>query len=145
MLIQSPLNLSGPADVIVVGSGAVGMTLAARLASAGRRVVVIEAGRRSLDPEYQRHNGGDVSGRPYKGLLEGRYRGLGGTTRLWGGQLMRLSDGLLDPIPELGKPGWLIERSELARWEDEALSLLGCERAIRDVAEAWAEKSRISP
>ncbi len=145
MLTRTPDSLPNPADVVIVGSGAVGLPMALRLAAMGRTVTVIETGRAALDPGYRQGNRGQISGRPYKGLEEGRYRGLGGTTRLWGGQLMRQSDALLDPVPELGKPGWPIEPKELARWEDEALRLLGVDAAIAQTAEAWADKVVVSP
>lgn len=145
MLTGSPTDLPTPADVVVVGSGAIGLPMAQRLAAAGRKVVLVEAGQRGLDPDFRRHNAGTVAGRPYKGLVEGRYRGLGGTTRLWGGQLMRLSEGWLAPVPALDKPGWPLTAAELRHWEDEALHLLGAERAVAEAAEAWADKAEISP
>jgi GMC oxidoreductase/FAD dependent oxidoreductase len=145
MLTQSPESCPKMADVVIVGSGAVGLLMALRLVAMGRTVTVIESGRASLDAGYRQGNRGLVSGRPYKGLEEGRYRGLGGTTRLWGGQLMRQSEALLAPVPELGKPGWPIDPQEFKHWEDQALGLLGVEAAIARTAEAWADKVVVSP
>ena len=145
MLTGDPAELPAMADVVIVGSGAVGLTMARHLKAKGRSVVIVESGSRTIDRNYRRANQGVISGRAYKGLEDGRYRGLGGTTRLWGGQLMRLSDGLLGPVPELGKPGWLVSRQELARYEDEALHLLGMGSVLDTAPKAWAEKARISP
>lgn len=145
MLTRSPDSLSELADVVIVGSGAVGLPMAFKLAAMGRTVTVIESGTEALDPGYRQKNRGQISGRHFKGLEEGRYRGLGGSTRLWGGQLMRQSDGLLDPVPELGKPGWPINRQELARWEDEALKLLEVDAAIEQALRAWVDKVAVSP
>jgi hypothetical protein len=145
MLTGTPADLPAMADVVIVGSGAVGLTVANRLIAKGRKVVIIEAGRQAIDHEFRSHNAGLISGRAYKGLSEGRYRGLGGTTRLWGGQLMRLSDGQLEPSAALGKPGWLVSRKELARFEDEALRLLGMGNSVAEAAKAWSSKARISP
>jgi choline dehydrogenase-like flavoprotein len=88
------LNSSGKAltlasaDVCVVGAGAAGLFLADRLASRGRSVALLEAGDRvcadgasiGIEPVF--------SGRPYRGALEGRAFGWGGTTSLWGGVLV---------------------------------------------------------
>lgn len=145
MLTANPAHLPANADVVIVGSGAVGLTMAAQLVAAGRTVVVIESGRQVIDPHYRAQNGGISSGRSFKGLEEGRYRGLGGTTRIWGGQLMRLSDGLIGPVPELNKPGWLIDADELAKWEDRVLGLLGVEQAFAEASRQWASKAMISP
>jgi choline dehydrogenase-like flavoprotein len=43
----------GTADVIIVGAGAVGICTAVELARAGRRVVVLEAGPKSVSKESQ--------------------------------------------------------------------------------------------
>lgn len=45
--------MSHTADVIVVGSGSAGAVVAGRLAEAGRRVIVIEAGARDRNPLYR--------------------------------------------------------------------------------------------
>lgn len=145
MLTNNRSDLPAMADVVIVGSGAVGLTMANRLSAKGRNVVVIESGRQAIDQGFRRHNHGLTSGRPYKGLVEGRYRGLGGTTRIWGGQLMRLSEASLDPVPDLGKPGWLVTAQELARFEDQALDMLGMGSAVVEAAKAWSDKVKISP
>lgn len=145
MLTTNRSDLPAIADVVIVGSGAVGLTMANRLSAKGRKVVVIESGRQTIDDGFRRHNHGLTSGRTYKGIVEGRYRGLGGTTRIWGGQLMRLSETQLDPDPVLGKPGWLVTRQELARFEDQALDMLGMGGAVGEAAKAWSDKVRVSP
>src|SRR5271169_5863497 len=41
---MAEVNAQRAAEIVIVGSGAVGCTLAARLAGAGREVVILEAG-----------------------------------------------------------------------------------------------------
>src|ERR1700722_19013254 len=83
--------LSG--DVCIVGAGAAGIVLALELSKAGLRVVVVESGDALPNDSDQILNEGEVTGDPFTGLMEGRVRGLGGATRRWFSQCIRL-----DPI-----------------------------------------------
>jgi choline dehydrogenase-like flavoprotein len=102
------------ADVCVVGAGAAGLTLATALVDAGRDVLVVESGGTGLEPAVDALNDGDVIGRPFNGLNAGRRRGLGGTTRVWPGQCLRLSDVELADWP-----------LDLDPWYEQAERLLG--------------------
>lgn len=132
MLLDRVAPSSEVADVLIVGAGAVGLTMGLKLARAGRRVMICEAGGASLDPAWRERNVVVQTGRTHVGSTEGRYRGLGGTTRLWGGQLMPFTARDLAPDPSLGKPGWPIELTALMEGVDEVLRLTG-------VAQSWAE------
>jgi choline dehydrogenase-like flavoprotein len=97
-------DVSVAADVCVVGAGAAGLLLAASLARRGVRVVVIEAGGRIGAGERAVGMEAAVEGGAYRATTEGRAFGLGGTTSLWGGQLVphseldfrALTDGAFD-------------------------------------------------
>src|SRR5262249_4893593 len=78
-------------NVLVVGGGAVGIVLSLALARSGIQVVLLEAGPRDPDPDFRRRNAGRVTGRCHRGLFDGRMKALGGTTRVWGGQLAAFS------------------------------------------------------
>lgn len=90
MIVSSTFELppvrSQTKRIIVIGSGAVGLYLAKTLADKGLEVVVIEAGEDSLggfdSPEFA------CVGRNHAGIRIGRSRSLGGTSNLWGGQLV---------------------------------------------------------
>lgn len=84
------------ADVCVVGAGAAGLTLAHALRRAGMSITVLESGP-VADPD--RWNAGESVGHAYNGLLRGRVRGVGGTTAVWPGQLMRLRPRELEAWP----------------------------------------------
>jgi choline dehydrogenase-like flavoprotein len=75
------------ADVCIVGAGAAGLALAYALRLAPLRVLILESGP-VADPESL--NAGEPVGHEYNGLLQGRVRGVGGTTAVWPGQCMRL-------------------------------------------------------
>lgn len=138
MLLDRSDQLGGAADILVVGAGAVGLTLAIQLARAGRRVLVLEAGPAAMRRDYLDANDTLETGRPHGGLRSSRYRGLGGTTRLWGGQLAEFDP--LDFAADVyaGKPGWPIDAATLAPFIDAAVTLLGVERGWA-VAARWAD------
>jgi hypothetical protein len=76
------------ADIAIIGAGAVGLVLGVTLARRGIDVVLCECGSQSLEVASQDLNRAVLSGRPHLGISEGRARVLGGTTTLWGGQLL---------------------------------------------------------
>jgi choline dehydrogenase-like flavoprotein len=93
--------------VLVVGAGAVGL-----FAARGRDVVVIESGDAHLG-SFAADSYTSV-GRAHSGIKLGRSRSLGGTTNLWGGQLVEFQ-----PIDFNGRewlPGskWPVSYEELA-------------------------------
>lgn len=132
MLLDRIEPASDLADVLIVGAGAVGLTMGIALARAGRRVLICEAGASALNLDWQAQNEVVQTGRHHRGSVEGRYRGLGGTTRLWGGQLMPFTPGDLASNPATGKAGWPLPHEELMNAVDAVLRLTG-------VAQSWAE------
>lgn len=100
------------ADVCVIGSGPAGLTLARALTARGIAVVLLEAG-----PETA-----GVVGRPaglsfdrteYRGATLGRACGLGGTSAIWGGQLLPLRREEMLARPAVAAPAWPIDHQEL--------------------------------
>jgi choline dehydrogenase-like flavoprotein len=113
--------LSNP-DVVVVGAGAVGLTVALLLSRAGKRVVVLEAGKANPRSDYREENRGPNLGVHYDGIARGRVRALGGTTRLWGGQLVPF---LPEDFGVRGeRPAWPVTYDEVEPWYREAIRFL---------------------
>lgn len=139
MLLDRIEPASDPADVLIVGAGAVGLTMGVALARAGRRVLICEAGGAPLDPDWQARNAVVQTGRHHAGSIEGRYRGLGGTTRLWGGQLMPFTPADLAANPAIGKPGWPIDHADLMQSVDAVLQLTGVAQSWADAEAQWCE------
>ena len=123
-------------DVILIGSGAAGGTVAGNLAAAGKRVLLLERGG-VLPPEDQ--NVADVDlfrknryhaaeqwfgpdGDPFAPQT---VHAIGGNTKIWGGVLERMRErefsGL--PLQEGPSPDWGLRYDELAPWYDTAEQL----------------------
>ena len=119
-------------DVAVVGAGATGIALAVLLARQGFSVTLIEGGPVQPPVAFRKANQAGSTGRTHLGLSEGRMKALGGTTRLWGGQLMAFAPGDLAGSTYFGKPAWPISYADLAAASRRALELLGIPPELQD-------------
>jgi choline dehydrogenase-like flavoprotein len=104
------------ADVCLVGGGAAGITLAHELSDSQLSVIVLESGGIRPECDDQELNAGEVSGLAFQGLTEGRARALGGTTKLWFGQCIRLDSIDFEQRPWVSHSGWPIAAAELEEW-----------------------------
>jgi len=122
------------AQTIVVGGGTVGLLLAVRLARAGRRVLVLEAGPKYLSKDSQRHfELARNIGRQLDGLHLGRFRCLGGTSNFWGGQLVRFDPLVFQSRPWVeGGAAWPISYDDIAPYYPQVFSCLGMAQVEED-------------
>ena len=124
------LDQAGPVaerrcDLCIVGSGAAGLALASDLENSGLSVIVCEAGGLDHEPATQALYDADVTGLPFAGVHEGRFRVHGGSTTRWGGQalpLMPLDFERRDWVPH---SGWPIDFASLAPFYRRATDFLG--------------------
>jgi choline dehydrogenase-like flavoprotein len=100
-------------DVCVIGAGPVGLTVARALIDKHRSVTFLERGparameqTAGLDIEFDR--------RSYRGATAGRAFGVGGTSTLWGGQLLPVRDVDLQERSQITAPAWPMSYAELA-------------------------------
>ena len=107
------------ADVCVIGAGIAGLFAATRIARSGKRILVIESGGRTFDPEVHRLNEVDDAFGSYTGAVNGRFRGLGGTSTRWAGRLLPLTAHDIGDRAYLGIPPWPIDILELNRYRSE--------------------------
>ena len=114
------------ADVIIIGSGMGGATLAAALAPTGRRILILERGEylraspkdRDADAIF-----GDGTFRPDETWLDGQdhpfnpgnYYYVGGNSKFYGAALIRYRASDFDAIPHPGgqTPGWPLSYAQL--------------------------------
>ncbi len=114
------------ADIIIIGSGMGGATLAAALAPSGRRIVILERGEhlrpspadRDADAIFK-----DGAFRPAENWLDGQdrpfnpgnYYNVGGNSKFYGAALIRYRARDFDAVTNLGgpTPGWPISYTAL--------------------------------
>jgi len=88
-------------DLIVVGAGAAGITLARALNHSSLDVVVVESGTMEFADEIQKLYRGDIVGQPTEDLDVSRLRFFGGSTNHWAGWCRPLEAGDFS-----GRPDW---------------------------------------
>ncbi|WP_280137171.1 GMC oxidoreductase [Devosia sp. Leaf64] len=108
----------------IIGAGMAGLTLAHSLALKGIRVLLLESGDTVVDGEAEILNRIDnVNGR-WTGALRSRCRGIGGTSRRWGGRTIPIALEEARARPHLDSEGWPFPISELDRYTAEIETLL---------------------
>lgn len=122
--LESPESPSRfDADLCIIGSGAVGITMATRLGGKGLDVLVLEGGGIDFEPASQALYEGTTSG-VYYPLLGSRLRRFGGTTNHWEGWC-----GLLRPFDFTARSwvplsGWPLRYSDIEPYYRLACSFL---------------------
>jgi len=120
-------------DVIIIGTGAGGGTLAHRLAPTGKRILLLERGgylRRETDNwdsravfvrnKYKSHETWyDREGKPFH---PGQHYYVGGQTKFYGAILFRMRERDFDEVEHHGgiSPAWPLSYEDLAPYYDEA-------------------------
>lgn len=124
-------------DVLIIGAGAVGLSMAVDLVRNGAEVVVLEAGSTSVEKSSQEFfEAATWNGFPLEGLHVGRLRALGGTTNAWPGQLVPFDPIVFEHRPWVSDQGWLIDRGALEPYYEKAFRLLGLQQNQPD-EEVW--------
>ena len=100
-------------DHVVVGAGAAGIMMAVELTRKGRKVLLLESGHFRVDVERQRFNLVVQKGKELRNALWGRYRAVGGTTLIWGGQSLPFTRLDFEPRSWVQNSGWPIRFDDL--------------------------------
>jgi choline dehydrogenase-like flavoprotein len=104
-LLCNALDLQQVPDgnrIVIVGSGAAGLSLATRLSVLGHDILLLEAGGENQTPESQSFYSGEVANPDVHWPIDTyRVRALGGTSALWGGRAIPF-----DPI-DFEKRNWV--------------------------------------
>ena len=111
------------AEFCVIGSGPAGMTVAHKLAAAGRKVFLFEGGGEEISEESQDiYKGTAIPEGRYRPLDISRLRYLGGSSNHWGGLCYSLSpETFLGSVP-FGE--WPIRKKDLDPYTEEAQKIL---------------------
>lgn len=100
-------------DVVIIGGGPAGITLALELEEAGLRIALLESGGADFDPQTQLLAEGSLVGNAVFELSSIRLRFLGGTTNHWGGRCLPMDEIDFDRRPLSGLSGWPFNRAHL--------------------------------
>lgn len=125
-------------EVLIVGGGAAGITLARALARHGFAVLLAEAGGLRPDTATQALYDLDCVGYPLRPNHMNRAREFGGSCNLWAGRAMRLQPLDFERRPWLPESGWPIAAAGLEPYLDAAAALLDLPGGAAGFAlEAW--------
>ncbi|UYY57062.1 GMC oxidoreductase [Sphingomonas sp. S2-65] len=111
-------------DILIIGSGAAGISLASQLHDGRRRIVLAEAGGLRVAESAQSLFAARQLGEPFA-AGEGRFRVFGGTTTAWTGRCAPL-----DPLDFARREwvphsGWPVLPDAFARWYPQAAAMCG--------------------
>ncbi|MEM6910431.1 MAG: FAD-dependent oxidoreductase [Verrucomicrobiota bacterium] len=109
--------------MVVIGGGTLGLFFAIQLVQRGREVVVIESGGRDLN-NFEDTTYSSV-GLPHEGIKIARSRSLGGTSNLWGGQLVEYQPADFEGRGWLENSQWPIPYEEIERFHGPTYEALG--------------------
>lgn len=112
-------------QVCIVGGGTGGLFLARELRQLGVRVLVVETGDKVARTADAVGQSCSQRGMRYRGAESGRSFGLGGTSALWGGQLIPLAPSDMAARQSVGFEPWPISYSEVAAHFEKVRSQLG--------------------
>lgn len=147
MLLEEPSALRtislDPDCVVVIGAGAVGIHLAVQLARRGRQVVVLESGSHTI--RNFSHDSFEVVGRKHDGIRIGRSVALGGTTNLWGGQLVEFLPIDLEGRDWLPGSRWPVQFDELAPYYEPTYEALGYAPRWQVDDAVWSDTGKPKP
>jgi choline dehydrogenase-like flavoprotein len=120
------------ADLIIIGGGLAGITLAKELAGGPLKIAILESGGREIDMENQALYAGSAvvraPGNPDKPLddypVQSRIRAFGGSGHVWGGKCAPLDPADFAQRDWAPHSGWPVSREQLQPFYDRACDLL---------------------
>lgn len=113
------------AEVCIIGAGVAGIFLAKLLRQRGVAVTLIECGNTTSQTPAQKDEYCEKKGSNYRGAENGRAFGLGGTSSLWGGQMIPLSESDFSARPKISFPSWPVDYDDIARFFPVVSSMVG--------------------
>ena len=122
-------------DVCIIGAGPAGIAITLTLAELGFSVVLIESGTEKHEPQAQQLSRANIQTPASHSVMdEAVYRGLGGTSILWGGRCVPLDKLDFEVRDHVGLSGWPLPAEELHSFYPEACDFLGVGEASFQVA-----------
>lgn len=120
------------ADLIVIGGGMAGLTVAREFAGTGAKVAILESGDKAFDPAVQELYRGegvmrapDNADKPFDAYAyESRRRQFGGSGHIWGGKCVALDPADFAERAWVSGSGWPVSRKTIQPYYDRACDLL---------------------
>lgn len=116
-------KLGSENPIVIIGGGTIGLFIANLLVKLDKRIIIIEAGENIM--ESFRENEYQVTGLPHAGITIGRTKAIGGTSNLWGGQLVSFVPNDITKQNIYNQPQWPLEWKEILQLSTEAFHILG--------------------
>lgn len=110
-------------DLCVIGSGPAGWAIAEELGYSGLRILMLESGARTAEPDAAALNEFEDLGTPL--FKDGRTRVLGGTSHVWNGRCAPFDAIDYEKRPWVAQSGWPFAASTMAPFVDRASEHLG--------------------
>jgi choline dehydrogenase-like flavoprotein len=129
--------------IVIIGGGTLGLYAAHELARRGKEILVIESGSESLgnfDPETY-----DSIGKTHEGIRIGRSKSLGGTSNLWGGQLVEFQPVDFQGRDWLPDSKWPVPYEEVAAYHRQTYENLGIGPEFQDDASVFKQAGVSDP
>jgi choline dehydrogenase-like flavoprotein len=130
-------------QTVIIGGGTVGLYAAVELCKRGERVVVIESGGKELnsfDPATF-----SLAGLHHEGIRIGRSRTLGGTSNLWGGQLVEFQRADIDGRDWIPHSKWPVSYDEIAPYYDRTYENFGFSIETRSDSSIFEKVFKATP
>ncbi|WP_411699542.1 GMC oxidoreductase [Conyzicola sp.] len=129
-IITTPPNDHETFDCCVVGAGPVGLTVALEAASAGQRVLLLDAGTATAKDDSAalaaRPPSHVVDPATHAPMEQATRRGLGGASWLWGGRCVQFEPVDFEPRAHIADSGWPLTYADVAPWQAAAATYLDC-------------------
>lgn len=120
-----PTGTTLTADVCIVGAGPAGISIALQFDTSRTKVVVLESGGLSRNPEVEALNEIESVGLRRAPQDVTRSRGLGGTSAIWSGRCAVMDPTDFQRRPWVPDSGWPISYADVAPFIDRAGRMLG--------------------
>lgn len=116
--------------IVIIGGGTVGLYAAHELVKKGKEVLVIESGEIALGG-FNPDSFSSV-GKHHEGIRIGRSKSLGGTSNLWGGQLVEFQPADFIGREWLPDSKWPVSYDEIASYHQRTYENLGIPKEFTD-------------
>ena len=129
------------ADLVIIGSGPAGVSIARRFIGLSTNVIVLESGGETYDQRVQNLAGGDISGQYMVPLDASRLRFLGGSSNHWAGWCHPLEKEDFEARSDWPESGWPISKQDLDSYYAQAAEVCQLHGSVFDDPEYWQSLS----